>query len=34
MSCCSKKGKYECCGKTFNTKEEYEAHMKAHGCCQ
>jgi len=34
MSCESKKEKYECCGKTFDTKEEYEAHIKSHGCCQ
>jgi len=26
MSGCSKKEKYECCGKTFKTKEELEAH--------
>ena len=34
MSGKSKKSKYECCGKTFETKEEYEAHMKARGCCR
>jgi hypothetical protein len=33
MPCRSKKEKYECCGKTFESKEEYEAHMKSHGCC-
>jgi len=27
MTCCqSKKEKYECCGMTFNTKEELEEH--------
>ena len=35
--CESKKGKYECCGQTFNTKEEMEAHIekthKKSGCC-
>jgi len=32
MSCKSKKEKYECSGKTFDTKEEYEAHVKSHAC--
>jgi len=36
MSCESKKEKYECCGKTFDTKEEMEAHKekmhKKSGC--
>ncbi len=30
--------KYECCGQTFNTKEELEAHKeemhKSCGCCR
>ena len=28
MPCRSKTEKYECCGKTFETKEEYEAEKK------
>jgi len=26
--CQAKKGKYECCGQTFKTKEAMEAHKK------
>lgn len=33
--CGSKKEKYECCGKTFSSKEELEAHKEHHhkSCC-
>jgi len=34
---CESKKKYECCGKTFETKEELEAHIakehKEKSCC-
>ena len=33
----SESKKYECCGQTFNTKEEMEAHkekMHKKSCCQ
>jgi len=37
--CQAKKEKYECCGQTFKTKKELEAHKekahkKASGCCR
>jgi hypothetical protein len=33
--CESTKEKYECCGQTFDTKEEMEAHKEKHKkpCC-
>jgi len=37
MPCESKEEKYECCGQTFNTKEEMEAHKESHkksSCCK